>query len=87
MLSRLTKHTLNVCIVSWTRTFEAIIHGSRKHQPTQAVWIFHRVLLNLVLKTVGIMRRVHIAFKDFDDPDRDYARFVELRIFPSVISS
>jgi hypothetical protein len=29
------------------------------------------------------MRRVHRAFKAFDDLDRDLAQFVELRIFPS----
>jgi hypothetical protein len=39
-----------------------------------------------VLRTMGVMRRVHIAFKAFDDPDRDLARFVELRIFLGVIS-
>jgi hypothetical protein len=42
---------------------------------------------NLVLRTVSVMRRVHSAFKAFDDLDRDLARFIELRIFPGVISS
>jgi hypothetical protein len=40
-----------------------------------------------VLKTVGIMHRVHRAFEAFNDPDQDLAQFVELRIFPGVISS
>jgi hypothetical protein len=35
-----------------------------------------------VLRTVGVMRQVHRAFKAFDDLDRDLAQFVELRIFP-----
>jgi hypothetical protein len=35
-----------------------------------------------VLRAVGVMCRVHRAFEAFDDPDRDLARFVELRIFP-----
>jgi hypothetical protein len=54
---------------------------------TQAVWIFHRVVPNLVLRTVSVMRRVHSAFEAFDDPDWGLARFIELRIFPGVISS
>ncbi len=54
---------------------------SRKHQPAQAVWIFHQVFPSLVLKTVGIMRRARRAFEAFDDPDRDLAWFVELMIF------
>jgi hypothetical protein len=45
----------------------------RKHLPARAVWIFHQVVLSLVLKTVGIMHRVHRAFEAFDDPDRDLA--------------
>jgi hypothetical protein len=32
------------------------VYKSHRYQPTQAVWIFHRVVLSLVLKTVGIMR-------------------------------
>jgi hypothetical protein len=55
---------------------------SRNHQSARTVWIFHRVVPSIVLRTVGIMRRVHRAFEAFDDPDRDLARFVELRIFP-----
>jgi hypothetical protein len=35
-----------------------------------------------VLKTVSVMHQVHLAFKAFDDPDQNLARFVELRIFP-----
>uniref|UniRef100_UPI003D1190EF hypothetical protein n=1 Tax=Amphritea sp. TaxID=1872502 RepID=UPI003D1190EF len=57
------------------------------HQTTRVVWIFHRVIPNLVLRTVGIMRRVHRAFKAFDDPDGDLTQFVEQRIFLGVISS
>jgi hypothetical protein len=30
-----------------------------------------------VLKTMGVMQRVHRAFEAFDDPDRDLAWFVE----------
>jgi hypothetical protein len=43
---------------------------------------FHRVIPSLVLKTVGVMHRVHRAFEAFDDPDRDLTWFVEQRIFP-----
>jgi hypothetical protein len=60
---------------------------SRKRQLARTVWIFHGVVPSLVLRTVGVMCQVHRAFKSFDDPDRDLARFVELRIFPCVISS
>jgi hypothetical protein len=55
---------------------------SHNYQSTRAVWIFHRVVPSLVLRTVGIVRRVHRAFEAFDDPDRDLAQFVELRVFP-----
>jgi hypothetical protein len=55
---------------------------SRKHQPSRAAWIFHRVVPSLVLMTVSVMHRVHIAFEAFDNLDRDLARFVEVRIFP-----
>jgi hypothetical protein len=55
---------------------------SRNYQSSQAVWIFHRVVPNLVLSTVGVMRRVHRAFEAFDDSDRDLTQFVEQRIFP-----
>jgi hypothetical protein len=34
----------------------------------------------LVLKTVGIVCRVHRTFKAFDDLDRDLAQFVEPRV-------
>jgi hypothetical protein len=57
-------------MVSWTRTLEAIVPMSHKHQPTQGVWIFHRVVPSLVLKTVGIMCRVRRAVEAFEDPDR-----------------
>jgi hypothetical protein len=60
---------------------------SHKHQPARAVWIFHRVVPSLVLKIVGIMRRIQRAFKAFHDPDQDLAWFVELRIFLGLISS
>jgi hypothetical protein len=61
---------------------------SHKHQLARAVWIFHQVVSSLMLKTVGIMHRVRREFEAFDDPDRDLARFVELRIFfLGVISS
>jgi hypothetical protein len=59
---------------------------SRKHQPSRAVWIFHRVISSLVLRTASIMRRVHRVFKAFDDSDRDLVQFVELRIFSQVWS-
>jgi hypothetical protein len=55
---------------------------SHKHQPARAAWIFHRVVPSLVLSTVSVMRQIHRAFKAFDDLDRVFARFVELRIFP-----
>jgi hypothetical protein len=48
---------------------------------------FYRVVPNLVLKTVGIMCRVHRTFEVFDDSDQDLAQFVELRVSPDVISS
>jgi hypothetical protein len=35
-----------------------------------------------VLKTVSIMCQVRRAFEAFDDPDRDLAQFVKLRVFP-----
>jgi hypothetical protein len=74
---------LSVYIVRWTQTFEAIVLMSRKHQPARAVQIFHRVVPSLVLKTVGIMRRVYRAFVAFDDPDRDLAQFIESWVFHS----
>jgi hypothetical protein len=54
---------------------------SHKHQPARAVWIFYRVVPRLVLKTVGIIRRVHRAFETFDDPDQDLSQFIESRVF------
>jgi hypothetical protein len=57
------------------------MHKSRKYQPAQAVWIFHRVVPSLLLKTVSVMGRVHRAFEAFGDSDRDPAWFIELRIF------
>jgi hypothetical protein len=39
------------------------------------------VVPNLVLKTGGIMCRVHRTFEGFDDSDRDLAQFVEPRVF------
>jgi hypothetical protein len=62
-------------------TFEAVVPMSHKHQLAQSVWIFHRVVLILVLKIVGIIRRVHKAFEVFDDPDQDLAQFIESRVF------
>jgi hypothetical protein len=58
------------------------MHESRIHPPALVIWIFHHVVPSLVLKTVGIMRRVRRAFEAFEDPDRDLAQFVEHRIFP-----
>jgi hypothetical protein len=54
---------------------------SHKHQPAWIVWIFHRVVSSLVLKTLGIMHRVSRALEAFDDPDRDVAQFIESRVF------
>jgi hypothetical protein len=53
---------------------------SRKHQSAWEVWTFHRVVPSLVLKTVGVMHRVHKAFKSFDDSDRDRTQFIESRV-------
>jgi hypothetical protein len=55
---------------------------SCNHRTTRVVWIFHQVIPNLVLRTVGVMRLAHRAFKVFDHPYQDFAWFVELRIFP-----
>jgi hypothetical protein len=60
---------LSAYIVSWTRAFEAIMNESYIYLPAWAVWIFHLVAPSLVLKTVGIMCRVHRAFEAFDDSD------------------
>jgi hypothetical protein len=54
---------------------------SRKHQSTWVVWIFHRVVSGLVLKTVGIMSRVRKPFEAFGDLDQDRAQFIEARVF------
>jgi hypothetical protein len=58
------------------------MYKSHKYQPAQAIWIFHRVVPNLVLKTVSVMCRVCRAFEAFDDQYQDLAQFVELRLFP-----
>jgi hypothetical protein len=55
---------------------------SHNNQSARAVWIFHQVVLSLVLKTVSIVHQAHRAFEAFDDPDRNLTRFVEQRIFP-----
>jgi hypothetical protein len=34
-----------------------------------------------MLRTVDVIHRVHRAFKAFDNPDQDLARFLELWIF------
>jgi hypothetical protein len=70
-----------VCIVSWTQTFKAIVHTSRKHQSAQEVWIFHQVVSNLVLRIVSVKHRVYRIFEAFNNPDHDLARFVELMSF------
>jgi hypothetical protein len=44
--------------------------------------MFHQTIPSLVLRTMGIMHRVHRAFKAFENLDQDLARFVELSIFP-----
>jgi hypothetical protein len=54
---------------------------SHNHQTTRVVWILDRVIANLVLTTLGIMRVAHIAFKVFDHLDLNLTRFVEWRIF------
>jgi hypothetical protein len=51
------------------------------YQPAHIVWIFHQVGPCLVLKTLGIMCRVHRTFEAFDDSNRNLAQFVELRGF------
>jgi hypothetical protein len=58
------------------------MNESRIYQPARVVWIFHRVVPSLVLRSIRIVRRVHRAFEAFDDSDRNLARFVELKIFP-----
>jgi hypothetical protein len=58
------------------------VYESHKYQATSAGWFFHRVVPNLVLKIMSVMCQVRRAFEAFDDPDRDLAQFVELRIFP-----
>jgi hypothetical protein len=55
---------------------------SHNHQTTQEVWIFHWMIPNLVLRTVGVMCLTHRAFKVFDHPNVDLTQFVEQRIFP-----
>jgi hypothetical protein len=58
------------------------MHASHMHQSARAVWISHWIFPSLVLRSVDVMRRVHVAFEAFDNPNQDLARFVELRIFP-----
>jgi hypothetical protein len=57
------------------------MNESRIYQAAQVVWIFHHVARSLVLKTMGIVCRVHRAFDTFDDSYRNLAQFVELRVF------
>jgi hypothetical protein len=57
------------------------VNESRIYLPAQAVWIFHQVVPNLVLKTVDLKCRVCRAFEAFEDSDRDLAQFIELRVF------
>jgi hypothetical protein len=58
-------------------------HVRESHIPVlSGIFDFHQVVPNLVLKTMGIVCRVHRAFKAFDDSDRDLAQFVEPRGFP-----
>ncbi len=58
------------------------MYQSHKYQAALAVWIFHQVVSSLVLKTLGVMHRVHRSFEAFDNPDRDLSWFVELTIVP-----
>jgi hypothetical protein len=55
---------------------------SCNHQTTRVVWIFHRMIPSLVLRTVGIMRLAHRAFEVFHHPYLDITWFVEQRFFP-----
>jgi hypothetical protein len=73
---------LSACIVSWTQAFEAIVNEIHIYHHARAVWIFHQVAPNLVLKTVGIVCRVRRAFKAFDESDQKLSQFIELRVFP-----
>jgi hypothetical protein len=59
------------------------VHLSHNHQTTRVILIFHRVIPNLVLNTVGIMHLAHRLFKVFDHLELDLTRFVEQRIFPN----
>jgi hypothetical protein len=58
-----------------------VVPMSRTHQPARAVWIFHRVVLSLVLNTICIMHRFRRAFEAFDDLNRDLIQFIESRVF------
>jgi hypothetical protein len=58
------------------------VNESHIYQPSRALCFFHQVALSLVLKTVGIMCRVHRVFEAFDDLDQNLAQFVKLRVFP-----
>jgi hypothetical protein len=57
------------------------MHMSRNHQTTRVVWIFHRMIPNLVLGIVDIMCLAHRAFKVFFHLDLNLTQFVEQRIF------
>jgi hypothetical protein len=57
------------------------VYQSHTYQSAQAVWVFHRVVPSLVLKTVSVMRQVRRAFKAFDDLDQNLAQFIKLRGF------
>jgi hypothetical protein len=54
---------------------------SHNYQTTRVVWIFHRAIFIIVLRTVDVMHLAHRAFEVFDHPDLDLTRFVEQRIF------
>jgi hypothetical protein len=68
-------------LVSWIRTFKVVMCMSHNHQTTRVVWIFHRAIPNLVVRTVGVMRLAHRGFEVFHHPDLDLTRFIEHRIF------
>jgi hypothetical protein len=73
---------LSVYIITWTQTLKVVVHMSHNYQSARAVWIFHRVVPSLVLRTVSVLRRFHRAFEAFDNLNRDLTQFVEQRIFP-----
>jgi hypothetical protein len=53
------------------------MHMSHNDQTTQVVWIFYRVIPNLVLRTVGVMHLAHRSFEIFDHLDLDLTQFVQ----------